>query len=156
MPNGTYSLALPTDGNSSYASSFSNYGMGDYNNFMPSGSPDIATRQWLSENNMDILGRPIAPQSFADMTGLQKLTAGMSLAGNLANIWSGLQQNRLARDNFNLQKGVLNTNLANQISSYNTALEDKVAGRYSDRERAAKQPEINDYLDRNRAVNRMG
>ena len=151
----TYSLGYdPTT--TSYSSSFSNYGMGDYNNnFMPSGSPDIATRQWLSENNMDILGRPIAPQSFADMTGLQKLSLGMDTIRGLTNLWLGAQQNRLARDNFNLQKGVLDTNLANQIASYNTALEDRVAGRYSDREKAAKQDEINDYLDRNRAVNRM-
>jgi hypothetical protein len=102
-----------------------------------------------------ITGEPLKPQSFSDMTGLQKLTAGMSMAGNLANIWSGIQQNRLAKDNFNFQKGVMNTNLANQISSYNTALEDRVAGRYSDREREANQSQINDYLDRNRAVNKM-
>ena len=41
-----------------------------------------------------ITGEPLKPQSFSDMTGLQKLTAGMSMAGNLANIWSGIQQNR--------------------------------------------------------------
>lgn len=100
-------------------------------------------------------GSPIAVQNWADMTGLQKLSTGVSMAASLASIWSGIQQNRLARDNFNLQKGVMDTNLANQISSYNTALEDRVAGRYSQREAAANQSEINDYLDRNRAVNRM-
>lgn len=103
-----------------------------------------------------VSGERLQPQSLADMTGLQKLSAGMSMIGNLTDIWNGLSQNRLARDNFNFQKGVMNTNLANQISSYNTALEDRVAGRYSDRERTANQAEINDYLDRNRAVNRMG
>lgn len=103
-----------------------------------------------------VTGERLQPQSLADMTGLQRLSAGMSMAGNLANIWSGIQQNNLARDNFNFQKGVMNTNLANQIASYNTALEDRVAGRYSDRERTANQTEINDYLDRSRAVNRMG
>lgn len=100
-------------------------------------------------------GTLIPVQSWSDMTGLQKLSTGMSMASNLANIWFGLQNNRLARDNFNLQKGVLETNLANQIASYNTALEDRVAGRYSQREAAANQGDIQNYLDRNRAVSRM-
>ena len=110
---------------------------------------------FTAEGLNPITGEAIKPTSFADMSGLQRLTAGMSLAGNLANIWNGLSQNRLAQDNFDFQKGVMNTNLANQIASYNTALEDRVSGRYSDRERTANQTEINDYLDRSRAVNRM-
>lgn len=113
-------------------------------------------KAFQAEGLNPITGEAIKPTSFADMSGLQKLSAGLGMIGNLSNIWSGIQQNRLARDNFDFQKGVMSTNLANQISSYNTALEDRVAGRYSDRERAANQTEINDYLDRNRAVNRMG
>ena len=151
----TFSLGYDPKNTPSYASGL-NWNTGGNTQPMSFSMPTSDQFQMLQDANVDFMGRPIAPQSFADMTGLQKLTAGMSLAGNLANIWSGLQQNRLARDNFNLQKGVMNTNLANQIASYNTALEDRVAGRYSDRERAANQAEINDYLDRNRAVNRMG
>lgn len=117
--------------------------------------PNAEQLKAFQEAGVDFSGNPIKPQSFSDMTGLQKLSFGMDTIGNLGKMWLGAQQNRLARDTFNLQKGVLDTNLANQIASYNTALEDRVAGRFSDRERAAKQPEINDYLDRNRAVNRM-
>ena len=117
--------------------------------------PNAAQLAVFKEAGVDLSGNPIKPQSISDMTGMQKMGFAMDTIGNLSNIWSGIQQNRLAKDNFNFQKGVMNTNLANQIASYNTALEDRVAGRYSDRERAVKQPEINDYLDRNRAVNRM-
>ena len=113
--------------------------------------------QTLIDNNINpITGEAIKPPSFADMTGLQRLSAGMSMAGNLANIWSGIQQNRLARDNFNFQKGVMNTNLANQIASYNTALEDTIRGRYSSREQEANPNLVNNYLERNRARNMMG
>lgn len=112
--------------------------------------------QTLIDNNINpITGAAIKPPTFSEMTGLQKLSAGMSMAGDLANLWLGYQQNRLARDNFNFQKGVMNTNLANQIASYNTALEDRIRGRYSAREQEANPNLVTDYLERNRAVNRM-
>lgn len=100
-------------------------------------------------------GKPIVAQAWGDMTGLQKISTGVSMAAALANIWSGVQQNRLARQNFNFQKGIMETNLANQISSYNNALEDRMNLRYSAQEKIDKADEINAYLDRNRAVNRM-
>lgn len=163
MSNNNYGMGrgfIPTNVAPNYGTSGSYMDIGNYGSNMSGNmsnqfpTPDQFTM--MREANVDFMGRPIQPTSFADMSGLQKLSAGLGMAGNLANIWSGIQQNRLARDNFDFQKGVMNTNLANQIASYNTALEDRVAGRYSDRERAANQAEINDYLDRNRAVNRMG
>ena len=149
-----FSFGTNVDNNNSYFGSLNNFG--NYGSGMPNQLPTREQFAMLQEANVDFMGRPIEPTSFADMSGLQKLSAGLGMAGNIANIWSGIQQNRLARDNFDFQKGVMNTNLANQIASYNTALEDRVAGRYSDRERTANQTEINDYLDRSRAVNRMG
>ena len=150
-----FSFGTNTGTSGSFLDTIGNYGSNMSGN-MPNQFPTPEQLTMLREANVDFMGRPIQPTSFADMSGLQKLSAGLGMVGNLANIWSGIQQNRLARDNFDFQKGVMNTNLANQIASYNTALEDRVAGRYSDRERAANQAEINDYLDRNRAVNRMG
>lgn len=150
-----YSFGTNTGTSGSFLDTIGNYGSNMSGN-MPNQFPTPEQLTMLREANVDFMGRPIQPTSFADMSGLQKLSAGLGMVGNLANIWSGIQQNRLARDNFDFQKGVMNTNLANQIASYNTALEDRVAGRYSDRERVANQAEINDYLDRNRAVNRMG
>ena len=151
-----FTFGTNTENNNSYLDTFLNYGsemQGNAGNAYP--TPE-QYEMFKKDGLNPITGEALKPTTFADMSGLQKLSAGMSMIGNLSNIWSGIQQNRLARDNFNFQKGVMNTNLANQISSYNTALEDRVAGRYSDRERTANQAEITDYLDRNRAVNRMG
>lgn len=144
-----------TDPTLSYSDSIMNYG----NSYQDGSMSGLNPQQYQSliDNNINpITGEAIKPPSFADMTGLQRLSAGMSIAGNLANIWSGIQQNRLARDNFNFQKGVMNTNLANQIASYNTALEDTIRGRYSSREQEANPNLVNNYLERNRARNMMG
>ena len=151
-----FSLGNDIDTGNSYLNTFSNYGSGMQGNIGNAYPTPDQYEMFRKDGLNPITGEAIKPTTFADMSGLQKLSAGLGMIGNLSNIWSGIQQNRLARDNFDFQKGVMNTNLANQISSYNTALEDRVAGRYSERERTANQSEINDYLDRNRAVNRMG
>ena len=151
-----FSLGNDIDTGNSYLNTFSNYGSGMQGNIGNAYPTPDQYEMFRKDGLNPITGEALKPTTFADMSGLQKLSAGLGMIGNLSNIWSGIQQNRLARDNFDFQKGVMNTNLANQISSYNTALEDRVAGRYSERERTANQSEINDYLDRNRAVNRMG
>lgn len=151
-----FSFGTESGANNSYLNSFSNYGSGMQGNTGNAYPTPDQYEMFRNDGLNPITGEAIKPTSFADMSGLQKLSAGLGMIGNLSNIWSGIQQNRLARDNFNFQKGVMNTNLANQIASYNTALEDRMNSRYSRDEREANQAEINDYLDRNRAVNRMG
>lgn len=54
---------------------------------------------------------------------------GLGALGSLANIYSGFQANKLAKDQLNFAKSVTNTNLNNQIKSYNTALEDRARSR---------------------------
>lgn len=54
---------------------------------------------------------------------------GLGALGSLANIYSGFQANKLAKDQLNFTKSVTNTNLNNQIKSYNTALEDRARSR---------------------------
>lgn len=156
---GTYNTGMPvtdsTDSTYRFSDSMAGYGGLSQDGSTPGLNPQ--QYQTLIDNNINpITGAPITPPSFADMTGLQKLSAGMNMAGNLANIWSGYQQNRLARDNFNFQKGIMNTNLANQIASYNTALEDTIRSRYSSREQEANPNLVSNYLERNRARNMMG
>jgi hypothetical protein len=51
---------------------------------------------------------------------------GLQTIGGLIGAFGSLS---LANKQFNLQKDVLNTNLKNQIQSYNTALEDKARSR---------------------------
>ena len=49
--------------------------------------------------------------------------------GSIGNLWSSWQAQKLAKEQFNYQKGITDTNLANQIQSYNTALSDRIAAR---------------------------
>ena len=49
--------------------------------------------------------------------------------GSIGNLWSSWQAQKLAKEQFNYQKGITDTNLANQIQSYNTALLDRITSR---------------------------
>lgn len=48
--------------------------------------------------------------------------------GGLAQVWGGLQSNKTAREALNFTKSSYQTNLANSIQSYNTALENSARG----------------------------
>lgn len=77
---------------------------------------------------------------------LQTLQAGVGLLSGAAGVWNALQQNKLAKQNFNYQRGLMDTNLANSIRSFNLSLDDKMRSRQvvegmSDSERQA-------YMDR--------
>lgn len=74
--------------------------------------------------------------SSAGMFGIQGLGANtdtlrMGLGGlqALGGLWSANQQNKLAKKSFNFQKGILDTNLANQIKAYNLSIDDKFRSR---------------------------
>lgn len=73
---------------------------------------------------------------------------GLGILSSLGGLYGAGQANRLARDSFNFQKGVTNTNLNNQIKSYNTALEDRSRSRAVQENRSEQSAQ--DYIDRNR------
>lgn len=86
---------------------------------------------------------------FSGMTGLQKIGAGLSGIQTIGGLISSFGALDLAKKQFNLQRDVLNTNLNNQITAYNTALDDKARSRavmegQSDSERDA-------YIEKNKA-----
>lgn len=115
-------------------------------------TPQPAAMSWMSNNNQNFntpamnynpgaaigmstnLGTS-APTSFlsgsANQLGMNVPTfqLGLGALGSLANIYSGFQANKLAKDQLNFTKSVTNTNLNNQIKSYNTALEDRARSR---------------------------
>ncbi len=84
----------------------------------------------------------------------QGINTGIGALSTIGNIWGAFQSNKLARQQFDFTKGVTNTNLNNQIQSYNTQLEDRA------RTRAAIEgtdpKETQDWIDRNRLTRSGG
>ena len=60
--------------------------------------------------------------------GMNMNTFNSAMGGlsSLAQLWQGFQANKLAKDQWKTQKSVLNTNMMNQIKSYNNSLRDRL------------------------------
>lgn len=75
------------------------------------------------------------------------LKLGLGGLQTVGNLWAAFQAQNLAKKQFNFTKDITNTNLANQIQSYNTSLADR------SRSRAAvegqSQSEAQAYIDQN-------
>lgn len=83
------------------------------------------------ERNMDTQNRFMNQQMDQQKFGMNMNTFGGVMDGlnSLGQLWGGYQANKLAKNQFKLQKSVTNTNLMNQIQSYNTALKDRINAR---------------------------
>ena len=83
------------------------------------------------------VGQHVAPQvgginnNLSTPLGMNLGTGQLVLGGigSIGNLWSSWQAQKLAKEQFNYQKGITDTNLANQIQSYNTALSDRINAR---------------------------
>lgn len=120
--------------NGSWASPLS--GLSDmFSNLFSSNNPSVSQTPWSSEamkqaqmDNLKLQNDYIQKMSKNQEFGLNFNTLNGVMGGlNAAmNLWGGYQSNKLARDQWNTQKSVLNTNMMNQISAYNAALEDRL------------------------------
>lgn len=74
--------------------------------------------------------------------------AGLILGGVqvLGNLWNSYQAHKLAKEQMSFAREQWNTNLANQTQTYNTALEDRIRGRYADGVRS--ESEVQGEIDR--------
>lgn len=107
----------------------------------PIGNPLGNKMEWNPTDNMP------GQQSFGwniptVQTGLQ----GLSTIGNL---WGAYQGNKIAKKQLALSTDAYNTNLTNQIKSYNTQLEDKIRGR-SAPSNTTGQAKASQYIDENK------
>ncbi|AWY09413.1 structural protein [Ruegeria phage vB_RpoP-V13] len=66
---------------------------------------------------------------------------GLVLGGvqMLGNLWNSYQAHKLAKEQMAFAREQWDTNLANQTQTYNTALEDRIRGRYAVGERTDAQ-----------------
>lgn len=69
-----------------------------------------------------------SPSFFQEGGGLE---VGLGAIQTLGSLWNSFQQQKMAQKTFNLQKSAYDTNLSNQRSTYNSALEDRIRSRYA-------------------------
>lgn len=60
---------------------------------------------------------------------MDTMQLGLSGLSAIGNFWNAFQAQKLAKKQFEFTKEITNTNLANQIKSYNTSLSDRARSR---------------------------
>ena len=70
--------------------------------------------------------------------------------GTLGQLWTGFQGTKLAKKRFEHTRDITNANLNNQISSYNTAIEDRARARFVGEGRGENSVQEREYVARNR------
>lgn len=79
------------------------------------------------------------------------LQTGFQGLATLGNLWGAFQGNKMARKQLALSTDAYNTNLTNQIKSYNTQLEDRIRGRHAPTN-AIGQAEATKQIEANKLV----
>ena len=104
----------------------------------------VVSPSGITNNNTTVM-----PESSTGI-GMNIGTGQMAFQGlsSLAGILGGMESMKLAKDSFKLNKQMSNTNLNNQIKSYNTALEDRARSRAAVEGQTSAEQQS--YVDRNR------
>lgn len=81
-------------------------------------------------------------------------TGNLVLGGIAAigNIWNAWEANKLAKEQFAYKKDVTEANMANQIKSYNTTLEDRIRSRSA--MESTSQASANRYMESHKLTRR--
>lgn len=79
---------------------------------------------------------------------MDTLKIGIGGLATIGNLWNAFQSQKLAKQQFNYIRDVTDTNLANQIKSYNTTLEDRARSRGV--MEGQDQSQVDSYIDKNR------
>lgn len=92
----------------------------------------------------------VAPAGGGFDFGMNLDTGKLALSGlqTLGNLWGAIQSNNMAKDQFKFAKETTNTNLNNQIQTYNTGLTDRINSRA--KVNGQNQQSVDEYLALNR------
>lgn len=106
-----------------------------------------STGFWAPGNN-SVIGKPGAGTG----NGWNAETLGLGIQGlaTIGGLYNALQSNKLAKDQFNFTKEVTNTNLNNQIKTFNTTMEDRARARARLDGREDVEGYTQDYMNKNR------
>ena len=98
-------------------------------------------------------GKGFGGGGFGDIDlGFNIPTGKLAFGGleSLGKLWAGFQGAKLAKKSFEHTRDITNANLNNQISSYNTALEDRARARFIGEGRGDGSAAEREYVERNR------
>lgn len=91
------------------------------------------------ENNGSFFNSDAFKGVFGDKGLMGGLAMGAQAIGGIGSLIIGNQQLKLANKQFQLSKDAFYLNARNSIQSYNTAQQDRINGRYSDREKTQEE-----------------
>ena len=139
-------------------------GAADYSLFGSTGAPGVSTGLtlgsggvgmqapntgfWAPGNN-SVMGGKLGSDSGLGFN-LGTLNMGVNALAAIGGLYSAFQSNKLAKDQFNFTKEVTNTNLNNQIKTFNTTMEDRARARARLDGHADPEAYTKDYMDKNR------
>lgn len=132
FPNGSSPMGGPT-----LADQLSSFGMSgaSHGNFFNPGGVPANFNQHTQPTTVQIPGMPggagpgAGGNGFGDTTFMDKASLALGGLQTIGNLWAAFQAAKVAKQQVRLQKDAFNANLANQIKSYNTGLEDRIRSR---------------------------
>ena len=87
------------------------------------------TDSWWGNSNSFLGGKGGGASNSGIGWNLNTINAGMNGLAAIGGLYGAFQSNKLAKKQFEFTKEVTNTNLNNQIKTYNTSLEDRARAR---------------------------
>lgn len=104
---------------------------------------------WLGNNSQNTPAAGLAGSAQSTFgANIPTFQLGLGGLSALGNLWGAFQSNKLANNQFDYTKQITNTNLANQIKSYNTSLSDKATARAS--MEGWSDAQTQDYINKNK------